>query len=174
MSAFTEKKKWPHPIQIVLAIVIGAVLISYGGLYINKVLTENDYCLYNSKYSIVSDGTWYRIKDTKGKYLLDYAIFFPPSVITLTYAEIDASRYVQVELKKGRKIKNIHEDEEYTRLVKRLASLKQRDTERKEEAEKNRKPRQYDSLNKAVKAANSYIERNDKIEYGKFEKVCCD
>lgn len=168
---------------VIISVCI-TILLILGVYQLNKHMENKDYCLYNSKWSIVSDGTWYRIKDAKGEYLYElYSVdtwtwYKEPLEMALEDNRFAAIRYQDVEQKKGRSSKDIEKDEEYQKFVKlSLTTQKAIDDQKranKEEYEKNKEPRQYSSLKDAVREANSYIEINNEVEYGKFEKVCCD
>lgn len=160
------------------------------GVFIYYDTKEPEYTLYNSDYSIVSDGEWFRIKDPEGNLV--------PKVYSSTKSWRENLRadadlrmalretvgvYVDQEKAKGLSIKEIEKSKQYKDFMKAdkdlTKSFREKDKIRKEQLpEIKRKwqaenPLQYKTLIAAVVGANFWIETNSKIKYGKFDKVCC-
>ena len=163
-------------------------------VYINgnvKFQAEPDpeYCLLNSKYSIESDGKWFKIKKADGTYLYD-AMKIMNEEFEISYNLEDRIRIRKIEAEttinevSAAKSKDsatyAYHMNKNKELAKELDKLKKKKSRPQEEVDtkiaklRADNPRYWDNLKDTVFHANKWIEIQGEIEYGTFNKICCD
>ena len=150
---------------------------------------DPEYCLLNSKYSIESDGRWFKIKKADGTYKHD-AMAITNSKWNVNYNIEDIVRIRQIEAeitvneisaaRSKDAVTYVYHNKQIKKLSKELDGLKKKKIKPQEEIDieiaklKAEHPQYWDSLDDAIFAANKHIEIKGEVEYGTFNKVCCD
>ncbi|MCK5642992.1 MAG: hypothetical protein KAJ19_19450 [Gammaproteobacteria bacterium] len=170
------------------------VIVTLSLVYVNgnvkfQAKPDSEYCLLNSKYSIESDGKWFKIKKADGTYLHD-AMRIMSEEFEISYNLEDRIRIRKIEAEttinnvsaarsKDSITYNYHMNKN-KKLAEEYDKLKKKKNRPQEEIDaeitklKTDNPRYWDNLYDAVFHANKHIEIKGEIEYGTFNKVCCD